>query len=237
MQNKKNILFTLTVILVLQSCFLFRNDDDYVKQNKMAVQGIDISHHQGMINWDDVKTENISFIFMKATEGTTFTDPAFKNYLKQAKAMGKKVGAYHFFSFCKSGEDQADHFINVVAKNEKILPILDLEFDAESECGKTEKEVIKQVNGFITKIKEHYGCSPLLYMPAAFYKRYAIGEFEGCKLWIRDTEGKPNLPDKKEWHFWQYADRGKIKGINGYVDLNAFNGDEKAFNSFLDYVQ
>ncbi|HYG49889.1 MAG TPA: GH25 family lysozyme [Flavobacteriales bacterium] len=205
---RNTIWLSFVVMLFLQSCFLFRRTTAYDKQNNMAVQGIDISHHQGTIDWNELKKEKLAFIFMKATESTAFTDPAFKKNLVEAKATGHAVGAYHFFNFCKTGSEQALHFIATVPKGETILPILDLEFDADYECHKTENEVAREVNAFIEKIKANYGRTPVLYMPVAFYKRYAIGNFKNCELWIRSTEDKPSLPDNRKWHFWQYADKG-----------------------------
>lgn len=233
MKPGKHLLIPLMLLFCMQSCFLFRHTADYDKRNKMEVQGIDISHHQGNIDWDELKKENFAFVFIKATEGKTFTDPQFEKYLEQAKLTGHSVGAYHFFTFCTTGKEQADHFISTVPKGKNILPILDLEFDATSECGKTEAQVAKEINDFIDKIKKQYGRTPVLYMPVAFYKRYAVGEFEHCSLWIRSTTGKPTLPDHKKWHFWQYADRGKVNGIQGFVDLNAFYGTENEFEKFM----
>jgi lysozyme len=232
--NKLNSFVLTASAICLQSCFLFRHTAGYDKRNKMDVQGIDVSHHQGSIDWNELKKENFAFVFMKATEGKTFTDPEFKNYLEKAKLSGLAVGAYHFFTFCTSGKEQADHFIATVPKGQNILPVLDLEFDATAECGKTEAQVAKEVNDFIEKIKNNYGHTPVLYMPVAFYKRYARGQFENCNLWIRSTNGKPNLPDNKQWHFWQYAEHGKVKGIDGFVDLNAFYGSEKEFEKFME---
>lgn len=209
------------------------NDLHYATRNNYPVQGIDISHHQGRIDWVELEKEKFHFVFMKATEGNSFTDPQFANYLWKAKSTGHEVGAYHFFNFCRSGETQARHFIATVSRRHNILPILDLEFDMRNECGKKQKEVVREINVFIKKIKKHYGRTPVLYMPVAFYKRYAAGNFKDCALWVRNVHGGPKLPGKRGWQFWQYADRGKVKGIDGYVDLDAFNGNEKEFKNYM----
>ncbi|HLP10717.1 MAG TPA: GH25 family lysozyme [Flavobacteriales bacterium] len=238
MRKLFNILFLL--FLIASGIFgyymytLYNRDNlQYINRNNYPVQGIDISHHQGSIDWSELKKEKFHFVFMKATEGNNFTDPQFSNYLWKAKPAGYLLGAYHFFSFCKPGNEQAAHFIEVVPRNMDILPILDLEFDSHNECGKKRKEVIAEVDAFVEKIKKHYGRTPVLYMPIAFYRRYGKGNFTGCELWVRNVHGDPKLPGNRGWQFWQYADRGKVKGINGYVDLNAFNGNLASFKKYM----
>lgn len=59
--------------------------------------GIDVSRHQGRIEWQKVPIRDISFVYIKATEGATYIDPCFHYNIKGAAEAGFKVGAYHYF--------------------------------------------------------------------------------------------------------------------------------------------
>lgn len=86
------------------------------------VHGIDVSHHQGEIDWAAVAGDGVGFAFIKATEGGDFVDPRFaKNWTASAKA-GVPRGAYHFFTQCRPGAVQAENFIRVVPKDPRALP-------------------------------------------------------------------------------------------------------------------
>src|SRR5690349_7236247 len=69
--------------------------------------GVDVSAHQGTIDWPTVAADGVSAAYLKATEGATFRDPAFAHNWQQARAAGLQVGAYHFFTLCRGGAEQA----------------------------------------------------------------------------------------------------------------------------------
>ena len=76
-------------------------------RGKYPVRGIDVSHHQGPIDWQRVAADDVAFAVIKATEGGDHVDDAFATNLREARAAGLAVGAYHFFTFCRPGGDQA----------------------------------------------------------------------------------------------------------------------------------
>ncbi len=99
-----------------------------------SVKGIDISAYQGEIDWDVISGQDISFVFIKATEGSSFVDEKFAYNFEQAQKTSLDVGAYHFFSYDSNGETQAENFI----KNEKAFrgmlpPVINLEFFGDKE--------------------------------------------------------------------------------------------------------
>ncbi len=111
---------------------------NYPSLNEFPVQGIDISHHQNKIDWQKLSQEKdqVQFVFIKATEGGDFKDTQFQSYLQRANEYSIPAGAYHFFTFCRSGKEQADHFIQTVAGHNMLLPpVIDLEFGGN--CKKT----------------------------------------------------------------------------------------------------
>lgn len=203
-------------------------------KSKFPIRGIDVSNHQGVINWKEVKSQHCNFAFIKATEGMDYIDKYFIENWEEAKKAGIRRGAYHFFTFRSSGLDQAENFINTVPNEKGCLPpVIDIEFGGNSKNIPKKESLIKELNDFIAKIESHYGRRPILYVTYESYNRYIIGEFEGLDIWIRDIVKYPRLKDKRQWLFWQYSNRGRIKGIKGFVDLNVFNGDMADFRKLL----
>ncbi|TIM61446.1 MAG: lysozyme, partial [Mesorhizobium sp.] len=90
-------------------------------RGKYPVRGIDVSHHQRQIDWRRVAADDVAFAIIKATEGGDHVDGAFAANLREARAAGLAVGAYHFFTFCRPGADQANNFISVVPRDQTLL--------------------------------------------------------------------------------------------------------------------
>ncbi len=78
------------------------------------VQGFDVSHHQGDINWKMISPKKYQFVYLKATEGGDYKDDKFQDYWLEAREQGLHVGAYHFYRLCKDGASQAQNFIETV---------------------------------------------------------------------------------------------------------------------------
>lgn len=185
------------------------------------VRGIDVSHHQGNINWQSVRAERIDFVYIKATEGKDYTDPQFKSNMNGAVYAGLKCGAYHFFTFCSSGKEQADHFIATTQFKEITLrPAVDVEFGGNCRNTPSQEILLSELKIFINAIKSYYKCEPVIYATAESYDFLIKNNFKE-NIWIRDVYTKPD--NKINWIIWQYHCRGKIDGINGPVDLNALN--------------
>src|SRR5689334_1580650 len=86
------------------------------------VQGIDVSHYQGVIDWNQVAEAGTAFVFIKATEGTSYVDPQFQDNWSGAKAAGLLRGAYHFFQPGEDPQQQAEYFLSVVQTVPGDLP-------------------------------------------------------------------------------------------------------------------
>lgn len=203
-------------------------------QSKYPIRGIDVSHHQGKIDWNKVKNNGLHFVFMKATEGADHKDTRFQVNWSQAQQAGLIRGAYHYFTFSKSGADQAHNFIETVPDEPNTLPpVIDLEFMGNDKFQLDQRALLRELNNFIRVIENHYQRKPLLYVTYEFYDFYLKDQTLPYSIWIRDIFWTPCLPDEKPWHFWQYSHRGGIKGIKGFVDLNVFNGTADEFGKFL----
>ena len=103
--------------------------------DRYPIHGIDVSHHQGAIDWKKVAGDGVAFAYLKATEGGDHRDRTFARNWREARAAGIAVGAYHFFTFCRPGAEQAANVLAVVpAAPDALPPAVDLEFGGN--CGR-----------------------------------------------------------------------------------------------------
>lgn len=199
-----------------------------------SIYGIDISRHQGDINWGKLKDGNpdeepLQFIYMKATEGSDYIDKNFDINFKQAKAHGFIRGAYHYFSRHSSGSQQAELFIKTVKLEKGDLPPV---VDVEERPG-DKRRFIQELKIFLSKIESHYGVKPIIYSYKKYKERYLSDTyFDKYPIWIAHYY-VTKLDENIEWLMWQCSDRGNLSGIDEHVDINIFNGNIEQFNSIL----
>ncbi len=197
----------------------------YPSEEKYPLRGIDVSHHQGRIDWGKVPKAEVSFVYIKATEGAEFQDSSFRTNWKEARRSGFTTGAYHFFTLCKTGIEQAENFIRLVPKElDALPPVVDLEFTGNCKERPNVENVKKEIQEFLQRIDSHYERKTILYLTFEFIDRYLGEEFFDHAIWIRDIYKHPNTFSDISWVLWQYKNRGRIPGIEGYVDLNVMNG-------------
>ena len=189
------------------------------------VRGVDVSNHQGEVNWPMVASDKIVFAYLKATEGGDFKDQRFAENWKKAEAAGVLRGAYHFFTFKTPGKTQAENFIATVPRDPSALPpAVDLEFSGNGKPRPSVAEFRRELDDFLKRLRNRFRKEPVIYTSAEFYDPYLKG-YPLKRLWIRDTFVAPRLPGGSRWLFWQFTDKGRIRGIRGDVDLNVFSGD------------
>lgn len=199
---------------------------------RYGVTGIDVSNHQGDIDWRALAAHGVDFAYIKATEGGDFRDRRFQQNWSAAKAAGIARGAYHFFRQCKSGADQAANFIAAVPKETGALPpVIDAEHMGPCPAGQTVPDVKAEVLAFMTLVEAHYGRRPIIYVTAEFDQAYLAGDLAGETFWVRSLFLPPSIREQN-WLFWQYHHRGQRPGVNGPVDLNAFRGSRADFLAF-----
>lgn len=194
-----------------------------------SVRGIDISHYQEDIDWlrlrnASMNNDPVSFVIVKATEGTTLFDTYFNDNFYQARENDIVRGAYHFYIPSASPQQQAKFYLRQVHLEPGDLPpILDIE-----EAGKkSAAELRKDVKTWLDIVEKHYGVKPILYTSYKFFLDYfGTPEFQDYPLWIAHYY-VPKLRYNGKWVFWQHTDCGKVDGIKGDVDCNIFNGSLK----------
>lgn len=235
MRKRLWILFSLFAIPAILLCLFYLGilRFNYPSGEDFPIRGIDVSHHQGNIQWSKLPRKEVRFVFAKATEGGDFIDHKYLANLDSALKYTIPIGAYHFFTFCRSGEDQAEHFIKTVDKGKiNLPPVIDVEYGGNCKV-KDKAKVSEELHIMNKMIYDHYGAYPILYATTEFYNDYLTEDFHENAIWIRNIYRQPELKGNRQWLFWQYANRGHLKGIRDYVDMNVFKGSEEEFNSLL----
>lgn len=203
---------------------------------KFTLHGIDVSHHNGKIDWEKVSSVNanevkIDFAFIKVSEGTSIIDKDFKRNWAESKENGIKRGAYHYYIPWRDPESQVKIFKkNVSLHSGDFAPILDIEENAL----KADSKIIKEIGTWLKLIENHYGMKPIIYTNQAFFNKFIKGNFENYPLWIADyTRKNLTLYNEEKLHFWQYSKNGKLEGIKGDVDFNSYLKTEEEFSRLL----
>ena len=201
---------------------------------RQAIQGIDISRWQGEIDWAKVKDAGTRFAFIKATEGGDHLDPNFRKNWEGAKKAGVARGAYHFVYWCRPAKDQVRWFKRHIPKDPDALPpVLDVEWNGESEsCGKKipRDKALAKISEMLRGLQEHTGKKPIIYTDITFHEDVLEGEFNDHPYWLRSTAAPlRHRYERSKWEFWQFTTTGRVPGITGDVDRNAFFGSEREF--------
>lgn len=231
-QNKKTksiIVLSTFAIVITSLCYYFYQQyivsNTFDNNKKYLVKGIDVSHHNPILDWAEVKNQNISFAYIKATEGITHDDRNYPYNYQLAKQNNVKIGSYHFYSFGVSGRDQAKHFINVAQCNPgDLIPAIDVEHSPSNPYSKDTafvKNVIKELSILENELYEYYGVHPLIYTNPDCYKLYIEGRFPDNPIWICSLNREPS-ENIKNWVIWQFTHKGELPGIAGDVDFNYF---------------
>ncbi len=191
------------------------------------IHGIDISHHQGEIDWQELRDNGmidkfpVRFIMIKATEGATKVDENFIENFYQAREHGFTRGAYHFYSVYSAAKDQAEFFIkNVELENGDLPPVLDVEHKPKDQ---TDEEFKQSVQLWLNMVEFHYGVKPIIYTYYKFKMKYLNDSiFDSYPYWIAHYY-VDKVEYQGQWKFWQHTDVGKLSGINGYVVFDIYN--------------
>lgn len=184
------------------------------------VQGIDVSHHQGRIDWAALPAQGVDFAYIKATEGGDHRDRAFAVNWAGAARAGIARGAYHFFTLCRSGAEQAANFIATVPVDPAALPpAVDLEYLGNCAGRPRPPDFHAELAGFIRRIEAHYRKPVLLYLTAEFDAAYRVSGRVSRPLWLRSLVLEPDFGGR-EWQLWQVSNFRRLRGIEGLVDWN-----------------
>ena len=205
--------------------------DNNIVEEEIINFGIDVSKHQGIIDWSQVKTSGVKFAMIRCgyrgyTEGGINEDIQFINNIRGAYINGIKVGLYFYSSAINETEaiEEANFVLNLINKynigSYISYPIaIDIEdFEGTRNYNLSIKERTNIVKAFCNAI-QNSGYKPMVYSYTYFLEeKLHMNELASYDIWIADYYG--NTWYKRPYTIWQYTDKGKINGINGNVDLN-----------------
>lgn len=192
------------------------------------MNGIDVSHYQQGINWGAVRASGVEFAYVKATEGSGYTDGAFRMHTAGARLAGIKVGAYHFGHPDSSAALQAE-FFHTVAGDLDLPPVLDI----ESTFGQSPPTVTAWSRAFLVAADSLFARPCWLYSDGSFV-RANLGSQQLAAYWYARYGPVMDPPPGWTPSIWQYADHGVVPGIPGNgVDLDRWVGTPAAYQTFL----
>lgn len=199
-----------------------------IDRSRYPVKGIDVSSHNGDIDFRAVAADTVSFVYVKATEGAYWKDSCFERNFDGARAAGLRVGAYHFFRFDVSGLRQAYNLLDGLHGRRPDLPVvIDVE-EWKNVPDVTTADVIDRLAVMADRLKAE-GLRVMIYTNKSGYSRFLHRRFDDLELWICSFTDPPT---GGPWRLWQHSHQGRVRGISGPVDLNTFNGSVQEFAQF-----
>jgi lysozyme len=206
----------------------------FKRKQKPMILGIDISHHQGVIFFSEVvkDPQDITYVFIKATEGQTYVDGKLRYNSTEASKAGLKIGYYHFatlntHNIINDAIAEANFFVDTIEKHPK--PNMPLVLDIETnKAGLSPDQVELWVRSFFIQLERRGYDDYLLYSYTPFLNANlpANHDLGNIRLWIAAYVNMPSPRLPRGWlkyYIWQYSAKGRVKGIVGDVDMNRFN--------------
>lgn len=194
-----------------------------VTDKRGPVNGIDVSHYQGRIDWQRVAKSGVRFAYIKSTEGNTYLDPRFHANLQGARKAGMVTGAYHFFIPGDEPIRQAEHFLKTAWTGPGSLPpALDLE---KVPHHARNHEVGKAALQWLRHVEKKTGCKPVVYSNRSYWQTYLVDDLAEYPFWLAEYARHAHLPTAvSDWTLWQHSQKGQVPGIRGHVDLDRIAG-------------
>jgi lysozyme len=208
------------------------------------VEGIDVSYHQGTIDWQQVAASGKRFAFVRATAGTLTADTAYATNRAGARAAGLAVGSYHYANPDAAPNDagnEASWFLrNTSIASGDLVPVLDLEVSN----GLDAASLTAWAQTWLSQVSAATGIRPIIYTNPTFWSTSMVDTDWFARngysvLWIANwtTASQPAVPagywGGSGWSLWQYSSVGSVPGISGAVDLDRFNGSSLPASLFV----
>lgn len=230
-QTKRGVWFVSLLVIGLVGFFYFWYSSEQMVQTSSHFHeivpkgyksiGIDVSHHQGEIDWEELFVNNhfdtiIDFVYCKATEGTDHFDTQYARNREYLNLYGMLNGAYHYFNPKSLPKPQATHFLSVYKpRSIDLPPVLDVE-----EEGFSDEDLRAKVVSFCEEVKRITGVRPIIYTSLHFYETKFRGYLSDYQFWIAAYSREPEYMFEKNVIHWQFSESGRLPGISEKVDLN-----------------
>lgn len=202
---------TVTAIWTLQPAEVHA-----VNASGNIAQGVDVSKHNGSVNWSQVAASGMKFAFIKAGSTNSGVDPNFDTNIKGAAAAGLKTGVY-VYSYAttpEAAQNEANLVLQWISNYTVNYPVV---FDIEDKCHKnlSNQQLIDIINAFCTTI-DAAGYHPMVYS----YKNMFTSKLSICgwDKWV--AQYSSNCDYNNNVCFWQYSSYGKVNGFGSRVDVN-----------------
>ncbi len=205
--------------------YSFGSDGKMAKSD--GTMGIDVSKHNGNIDWNAVKNSGVSYVIIRCgyrgySTGVLVEDPKFKSNIKGAKAAGLKVGAYFFSQAVNEVEavEEASMAIDLVKGYGLNYPLF---LDVEGSGGRADgisRETRTAVCKTFCQTVQNSGISAGVYANKTWFtEKINTSSLTGYKLWLAQYASAPTYTATR-YDLWQYSSKGKVSGISGNVDMN-----------------
>jgi lysozyme len=226
----KSVVISGLILVLIGVTYVYYSKDDKVIKREHVIKsippgfpsfGIDVSHHQGEIDWNSLlKKEHydtiIQFVYCKATEGSDHVDTKWERNRSILQQLDIPNGAYHFFSPKSEPRPQAKHFLNYWKKSDLDLPPV---LDVESE-GFSDEDLRAKMKIWLEEVEKQTGMRPVIYTSLNFFETKFMDHFKDYKFWIAAYSRKPEFIDDSRIIHWQYSETGELPGIDEHVDFN-----------------
>jgi lysozyme len=191
--------------------------------------GLDVSHQQGIVDWSSLAMQGLGFAFIKATEGSSLTDPEFSANWSGAKEAGLVRGACHSYAPGSDPQQQAEHFLGTVWPDGGQLapgdlpPVLYL----WTTSGQSAGEIVQDIQRWLSLVAQKTQRIPILYTSREVWAGLETTQFGNYPLWVTEpgvASPSPLPASWQQWRFWQYLTGGSVEGISNEVSLDVFQG-------------
>lgn len=190
-----------------------------------TLKGIDVSEHNGHVDWAKVKSSGQVFAFARVSDGLNYPDSEFTSNWAGIKAAGLKRGVYQYFRPGQDALAQADLLLAKIGTlgAGDLPPVIDV----ETANGQSTSTVASAVRVWIDRVKAKTGREPIIYSAAGFWDTLSnTSQFAPQKLWVANYGAMcPYMPGTwGKWSFWQDSESGSVPGVSGEIDTDQFNG-------------
>ena len=214
--------------------FQYNRHNYLLLQNVVSFPGVDVSAHQGEIDWTAVKESGIDFAIIRLGyrgygSGKLVEDEYAKKNLKEAKEAGLRIGAYFFSQATTLDEvyEEIEFMLEILGDYQLDYPIvLDWEVANPTEGrvrNVTRRELTDMLRYFCDEMSAR-GFDPMVYFNWTQASRMIyLNELEDYPFWLALYQDRMTFPYRVE--MWQYTSEGKVPGIEGDVDINVYIPD------------
>ena len=224
LQNMKNLKKLLLVIFTMISASISAQESYILCEDTCThIHGIDLSHYQGQVFWQTVgDNTKMQYFYLKAPEGGDRIEDQYAQNIELAHRYGLKVGSYHFFRPKSELKKQLENFMAQCRPGDQdLIPMIDV----ESTGGLSDEQFCDSLIRFLEMVGHAYRQKPLVYTGRNFYNKHLIGQIDDYPLMVAMYANEPPvLADDRDYLICQYTAKGRINGINTYVDKSRFMG-------------